>query len=786
MTQTRREFLWAMSAAAGGLAFQGIPDVIWSPQAGPDVGWTPGIETWPISTCLLCPARCGIKGRVVDGRLVHLIGNPRHPTSRGGLCPRGVAGVQILYHSERIGSPLLRSGPRGSGHWRSVTREQAMQVIAEQLSRLREAGHPEGLALLSGYCAGSMRDLWSHFLRAYGSPNHVADEFRDGTDQIMALMHGIPSQPGYDLERAQSVVSFGAPLFESWSSPLQAAVAFADPQATGAPRPRFIQIDTRLSRSAARAHEWVAVNPGMHAVLALGIAYVLIRDRLFDSAFVARHASGFEDFVDAHGRHREGYRSLILRHYRTEEVSRRTGVPVERIRSLARGLAGRRALFVCGPDVMLAPDGLLGGLAVHSLNVLMGSVNRPGGVLIPVDPSLSPLSALASDDIAAAGLRRAPVAAPSLPFEAVAGSERLAAAIGKSDQQIVRALLLYYSDPLASSSRPERWRRALDRIPFIVSFSPFLDDTTRQADVVLPDLLPYERWQDAPTPAADPHPVWGLARPMVKPYEGGTATGDAILSLARRLGGPVAASLPYETMEAMLKERARGLFAVRYGMPFGDAFQRRYQEQMEERGWSLTRPEQFDAFWEQLVQNGGWTDPFYDDSDPAHLARTPDGRIALMPPALLDVLAAGKRARRAYVNVAAPPEQPLKSFPLRLMPYRINTLSAGELGLTRWLVEAPTLLPDVPWFPWIEVHPSTARKVGLHDGDLVRVASERASYRARLKVNPGTAPGVVAAPYRLRHPDGEAASPLPLLDGTTDPLTGLPSWSSTFVRLERA
>src|SRR5574341_355687 len=118
MTQTRREFLWAARTAAAGLAwYQGVQ---WSAQEAADAGWAPGVESSVISTCLVCPARCGIRGRVVDGRLIGIFGNPLHPMSRGGICPRGMAGVQALYHPNRLEGPLVRVGDRGAGEWRAA------------------------------------------------------------------------------------------------------------------------------------------------------------------------------------------------------------------------------------------------------------------------------------------------------------------------------------------------------------------------------------------------------------------------------------------------------------------------------------------------------------------------------------------------------------------------------------------------------------------------------------------------------------------------------------------
>jgi anaerobic selenocysteine-containing dehydrogenase len=775
-----------MGAAAATVALRGTQDVFWSPEELSDPGWAPGIEELRNSACLICPSRCGIRGRLVDGRLVRINGNPLHPLSRGGLCPRGVAGVQMLYHPERLAGPLVRVGPRGSGQWETVTVEQALERITEGLGGLRAAGRPEGLALLAGYSAGTMRDLWLQFLRSFGSPNYVADEYEDGTDAVMALMHGISRRPAYDLDRARLVLSFGAPMFESWWSPLQAFVAFASPNDERERGPRFVQVDTRFSRTASRAHEWVGVRPGTHAVLALGIAYVLIRDELIDADFVARHVSGFEDFVDAHGEPREGYRSLVMRNYRTEEVSAVTGVPVARITALARAIAANRpAVAVCGTDITFAPNGLLAGLAVHSLNVLIGNVNRPGGVLFADDAPIGPLSSPVLDETARTGVGRRPIAAGGSPFASGGDALRFAEAVAGAEAS-VEALLLYYANPIASSTHPSVWHEALEKIPFVVSFSPFLDETARYADVVLPDLLPYERWQDAPAPISYPYPVWALARPLVEPRGEAMHTGDVVLGLARSLGGSVAESLPYESFEGLLKERAQGLFAVRRGMTLGGHFERTHHRQMEERGWWLPEHTDFEPFWEELVERGGWTDLFYDHSDPHRLARTDSGRIELMPAALLSALDSSGSAPTPYLDIANGTGEGSTEFGLRLIPYRVSTLASGTLTLERWLAEQPGIFPDVLWHPWVEVAPETADALGLGDDSKVWIVSSRGRYRAHLKVSPGTAPGTVCAPYGLSHPDGEAANPLQLLDGSNDPLTELPNWSSTFVRLERA
>lgn len=788
MTQSRRQFLFTAGATTMAATACQLKDYQWSSPEEQELGWTPGVVERKRSVCLVCPGRCGIQGRTVDGNLVGITGNSLHPMSKGGLCPRGVGGVQALYHPQRISAPVVRVGARGAGQWRAITAQDALAMLAGRLQGLRKAKQPERLAVVAGYCAGTMDDMWRQLVTAFGSPNYVSDAYPDGLDTVMGLMHGIPRHPGYDLDNARLVVSFGAPLFEGWWSPVQAYAAFGRAPAGAGARHRFVQIDTRFSRTAARAQEWMGVAPGTYGALALGLAYILLKEQTYNAAFVARHVTGFEDWTDRSGKPHDGYRSLVLRNFRTEEVSALTGVPVERIVALARAFAAEPgAVAVCGTEVLHGADGLLSGLAVHSLNVLMGNIARPGGVLFGDDAPVAPLPKAPLDPAAQAGQRHRPLAANSAPFGSGDPARQFATAAVAGTASPVEALLLYYSNPLASAQNPDEWRRALERIPFIASFSPFLDETARYADLVIPDVMPYERWQDAPTPPSYPYPVWGVVQPLVDAPTKTLPTGEVVLSLARSLGGSVAKSLPFDDMRTLLKARARGLFTTRRGMTLGDEFERTHYRQMEERGWWLPEQTDFEAFWKDLVDRGGWTDLLFDGTDPARLARTASGRIDLMPDALLRALTAEGKGREPYAALRAggvSQAPPTHEYPLRLIPYRVSTLASGSLGLEAWLAEQPSLTLDVHWIPWVEVSPATASQFGLDDGTMVWVVSTRGRYQARLRHFPGTAPGQVNAPYGLKHPDGAVANPYQLLDGTTDPLTGLAAWHATFVRLE--
>jgi anaerobic selenocysteine-containing dehydrogenase len=135
----RREFVAGLGGFGVGVGFGGVSH--WLPLAPPETGpdWAPGREQLVPSTCLLCPSHCGIRGRVVDGQLVRIEGNPLHPVSQGGLCPKGYAGIQLLYHPARLRGPMERTGPPGSGQFRPISWEDALDRVTRALGDLREA-----------------------------------------------------------------------------------------------------------------------------------------------------------------------------------------------------------------------------------------------------------------------------------------------------------------------------------------------------------------------------------------------------------------------------------------------------------------------------------------------------------------------------------------------------------------------------------------------------------------------------------------------------------------------
>ena len=790
MALTRRDFLAGVGGAGVGLGLGAVSH--WLPLSLPHAGpaWSPGREENIASTCLLCPAHCGIRGRLVDGRLVRIDGNPLHPVNRGGLCPKGYAGIQLLYHPARITGPVERTGPPGSSDFRRISWDDALQRIAGTLADHGAGGRAAAVAWLTGDVSGVMGDLLREFTAGYGTPLLLREDYADGAAEVMRLTQGLEAAPAFDLSASDLVLSFGAGLSEAWWCLPQAARAR---DAEAGRRPRWIQVDVRHSRTAARAHEWVAIRPGTHGALALGLAYVILKEGLYDAQQLRDDVEGLDDWKDGTGKVVPGFRTLVQRHGRTDEIADRTGVPADKIVRLAKAFsAARHSVALWDQSVSWRTGGLSDALAIHALNVLVGALNRPGGVL--AQPSL-PVPPLARAPRTAARLAGgpAPLTAGPAPLTAADWSARVAAGTTSP----LEALFLYYANPVASAPDGAEVAKALERIPLVVSFSPFLDESARYAHLVLPDHTYLERWQDAPAPATVPIPVWGLVQPMIAPLHDTRATGDVILALASKLGGEVARRLPWASVEDLVRERGRALAAAPGGSVMVPPFQAEELRELEARGWWLPHGKSPDEFWAAIRKSGGWFDPHYDYNDRSMLSQQPGGKVWIFSPeARRRIGAAGPDLAEGFLPIPGTPATPGTPTPagpeadgtLLLIPYRVMTLASGSTPLMPWLLENLGVLTGDAWETWAEINPETGRRLGLSSGQRVRIESEAGEFTARLRLYDGAQPGVVNVPYGL-HTAVEGwgsvrgSNPLRAVGARRDPATGLPDWHSTRVRV---
>jgi anaerobic selenocysteine-containing dehydrogenase len=690
----------------------------------PEEELVPGIATWKPSVCTLCSSGCGLLVRVMQGEAEvvrhgqqglikmglakKLEGNPQHPVNRGKLCARGQAGLQVLYHPDRITHPIKRTGARGSGEFQEITWDDALKELGGHLTALQTSNSTKSLAFLARPQSGQRHELIERFLKAYGAPPAVWYQPFDEAvlRQANLLSFGHAALPTFDLGRADYVISFGADFLGTWNSPVAQSIGYGTMR-QGRPgrRAKFVQVESRMSQTGANTDEWIACPPGREGALALGIAHVILSEKLAPQGAGSRAGALIAGW------------SAGLPDYTPEAVEKQTGVSAAVIKRLAHEMTqSGSAAAIIGGAPLAHTNGLFNALAVNALESLVDKGPNP---LLGFTPELQ----------------------PAAPAQASLASLN---ELVKSSPQV---LLLYEANPIFSAPPALHVRDAIAKIPYIVSFGNFIDETSAQADLILPDHAPLESWLDSLPESGSLQAVATLAPPAVLPLHDTRAMPDVLLGLAQKLGGDVAKALPFTTYDAML----RAAF-----VPF------------------RTRPGSIDAktdddFWDAAQTQGGWW------GAPA----TAPNNAAV--------------ARHAPVAITAPEfAGAAADYPFYFLPYVSQSFGDGSSAHLPWLQEMPDVLTSAMWSSWVEIHPKTGERLGIKPGDLVEIASPQGSVRAPAILSPGIAPDLVAMPVGQGHTDftrfatNRGVNPLSLLAPLAESETGSLAWAATRVKLARA
>jgi anaerobic selenocysteine-containing dehydrogenase len=510
----RRRFikLTAVTGATAALARCGSPEnqIV---RFIPDDELVPGVATWKPSICPLCAAGCGVIVRVMEGDVEvvrngqagvvrmglakKLEGDPDDPISQGKLCARGQAAIQITYHPDRLQQPMKRVGERGSGRFEPVTWDEAIADVVKALDELAASGNPAGLAFVGRPRGPRRHGVAARVLERFGAPPPaIVETFSDEVLRAANLRSfGAQQLPTVDLAETRYLVSFAADFLGTWNSPVAQGAAYGRMR-QGRPGvgAKFVQVESHLSLTGASANEWVPIRPGTDGVLALGLAHVMLRDTLRPASAAGRAgaqidgwSAGLPDFTPA----------------RVEDL---TGVPAARVERLAREMAAHSpSAAIVGGAALAHTNGMFHALAVNALNALAGSVGQPGGLVFTEDPP-----AVVSRTTLATLIETAP-----------------------------RVLLLDEANLLYAAPASLKARGWLARVPLVVSFGSFIDDTSVMADLLLPDHSFLEAWVDrhAESGAVKAPPL--VAGPAMRPLHQTRSTPDVLLEIARRLAKPL-------------------------------------------------------------------------------------------------------------------------------------------------------------------------------------------------------------------------------------------------------
>jgi anaerobic selenocysteine-containing dehydrogenase len=803
LEMNRRDFLAALGATYGGFACAwASPPSEFIEYAG--AGQPGSTERFVNTLCPMCPGGCGLQVRVVHGCAVGVRGNNDHPINRGGLCSRASAVLQDLYNPDRLRFPLKRIGEPGSGKWEKVGWDTALDLITNKLRLIREGRGPQGLCIVSGRDRGVTHTAWQRFARAYGSPNLIDAYPEDNLGILPAVLatHGVRQRLGYDIAAASFVLSFSSGWLDSHWSAEQAARAFADFR-RGRPgfRPQWIHVEPRYSLTAAKADEWLPIRPGTEGTLALGIAHVLIRERLYDREFVDQHGYGFEDWTDTHGQQRLGFRRMVLQDFSPAKVQALTGVAEGDIFRLGRQFGATR------PAIALGYDG--GGcgaqatydrMAIHALNALVGSIDTPGGVNVFQELSLLEDS-YDVDDIAVTGLAQPRVDGPPEKRRLTDNALDLLADAITSDQPYpIEGLILADADPAFSLAGGTQFAEALEQVPFVVALSGYHNDSTALADIVLPSLHSLHRWDFNIAHTLKGHPVVTLAQPVLPAPQGSRDPYEIVRALATRLSSSGAGALPWADSQEVVGAACREIFDSAKGAAFGPANEQNWAQLLESRGWRAPFATNFSTFQRDMLAGGGWTDPIYFHKEWDRIFRWPARQFAFSSAylersyeALPDVSGNGEQNGRRYLpNCRTEPPVQDPDRPFELYIYALPNLVGVASPNLPWLNDVAGAYMFEKWRTWVEINPRKAEQLSIHDGDAVEVRTARGTLTLPAKLHAGVMPEVIAIPFGFGHKnggrwcEGVGENPNQLLEPHRDSLTGTDLWTSTRAQIRKA
>ena len=360
--------------------------------------------------------------------------------------------------------------------------------------------------------------------------------------------------------------------------------------------------------------------------------------------------------------------------------------------------------------------------------------------------------------------------------------------------------ILYYTNPLFSSPDPLRVARAFEKVPFVVSCSPFLDESSAAADLILPDHTALERWQDVPAPPVAPYSLFGLRQPVVTPLYDTMHTGDVLLRIARAIGGSVAQAFPWESFLDVLRDSAAGLYEARRGAIVEPFTSKPWTALLEERGWWSSSDRTFDEFWAQLQDKGGWWDPMYYFGQWDRIFQTASGKFEFYSLTLHKLLAEQRKgpseegADQACLPHFEPPRFAggNEQYPFHLNIIRLMPLAAGRNCDQPFLQEILDPNLRVRWDSWVEINPQAAEHLGIGDGDFVWLESPVGKVKVQARLNPGAMPNVVNIPANLGHTEygrwakGIGVNPMHIVANEHDALAGLSALGATRVRVTKA
>jgi thiosulfate reductase / polysulfide reductase chain A len=428
--------------------------------------------------CEMCVWRCGVRAKVVNGRVVKLEGNPEHPHSLGRLCARGQSGLMTTYDPDRVLHPLIRVGKRGEGLFRQASWDEALDLVAKNMQAIKDKYGPQAMVFSSTHNLSQVQ--FENLLNAFGSPNYGTQRSLCFNAMIVAnLMTYGMEEPARDYSQLKYLILTGRNLTEAIST--SETSALVDAIARGV---KVVYLDPRFTKTASKATEWLPIRPGTDLAFHLALLNVVIADQRYDADFVNQYTTGFDELA------------AEVAPYTPEWAAPITGIGAETIRRIAQEFsdAGKYALAHNGWRTSNFVNQFQAQRAITILNALVGNWGvtlfpaageGSGGLGTPPQPPYPRASGQRLDGV--------PWKYPFVPLK-IGVFQQLRDSILEGQPYQAHGWFVSRQNPVLSLPDRNRTLEAIGKLDFVAVVDVILNDTAWFADVVLPEASYLERY----------------------------------------------------------------------------------------------------------------------------------------------------------------------------------------------------------------------------------------------------------------------------------------------------
>ena len=670
--------------------------------------------------CSICERTCGMQVTVNDNRVVKVEGLKEHVKSRGDLCVKGRAALDIMYAPDRLRYPMRKE----NGSWKQISWEEALDMISENLDSIKQKYGANSLAVYHGqtYVKNCIAMFcMKRFLNAYGTVNlcSAASECF-----IPHLLNGIATFGNLafaDVEKSNCIIIWGSNPFASGSlvgcSMPRTIKLFTEIKEKGT---RFIIVDPRTPSIAKLADIHLKVRPGTDGALALGMMRVLIDKGLYDKEYVEKHTSGFDKLEE------------MLREYDLEKVEQITGVSQDDIEKATHMFVENKpSSIIPGVGVEHQTNTVQTLRALSILLSITGNIDVAGGNTFLSPTVLAPahIDEIPQPTEKPIGMDEHPMFVSMInQAQALVVMEKIL----KENESPIKAFISAGGSPLPELANSNKMREVLEKMEFVAVIDLFMTETARYADLVLPAAFFLEREEISSMPL----------NLQSKAVDGDQCWPDWKIwwEMSKRMG--YGNYFPWADFEELAD------FVVQ---PTGTSV-----EELK------NHPE---GILHKLVPGKLLSDGFY----------TYSGKIEIYSESL---------ASSGYdpVPVYKEPMESVLSTPeiAQDFPLTLTTGARQPMFLHSQHRNIPSL-KKLQQEPFLEIHPQTAEKHKIEDGDNLEVESKRGSIKIRAKVTDGIMPQVVHIPHGWIEADCNVLTD----HEKRDPISGFPGLKSTLCRVRK-